>query len=179
MTDAESHGGDELSLLARDALAEVTTPASVGPEIGRSEHEGVVDIEFLSEVPGYVGWHWTVTIAQVEDAEPTVVELAMLPGDGALLAPAWVPWAERLAEYRRTHGGGESDADGDDLDDADVDDEDIDDDGDDDDETDDDADVVDPLDHDVDETDLVDDFDDDLDIDEGSGDTDDPEDHPV
>jgi hypothetical protein len=52
---------------------------------------------FASRLPGYVGWHWAVTVARVpgEDAV-TVDEVVLLPGDSALLAPAWVPWHERL-----------------------------------------------------------------------------------
>jgi hypothetical protein len=52
---------------------------------------------FASRLPGYVGWHWAVTLAAVPgDAEATVDEVVLLPGDQALLAPAWVPWHERL-----------------------------------------------------------------------------------
>jgi hypothetical protein len=52
---------------------------------------------FASRLPGYVGWHWAVTLACVPGAdEVTVDEVVLLPGDSALLAPAWVPWHERL-----------------------------------------------------------------------------------
>jgi hypothetical protein len=52
---------------------------------------------FASRLPGYVGWHWAVTLAHVPGAETvTVDEVVLLPGDEALLAPAWVPWHERL-----------------------------------------------------------------------------------
>jgi hypothetical protein len=63
-----------------------------GPELGE-----VVTHTFASRLPGYVGWHWAVTLAHVpgEDAV-TVDEVVLLPGDQALLAPAWVPWHERL-----------------------------------------------------------------------------------
>ena len=59
-----------------------------------------MSLRFENRLPGYPGWYWTVTVARVEDEEPTVLELELLPGDGALLAPEWVPWAERLADYR-------------------------------------------------------------------------------
>ena len=32
-----------------------------------------------------------------------MLEVELLPGDDALLAPPWVPWTERLAEWRRQH----------------------------------------------------------------------------
>ncbi len=95
---------DDRQALALQALAEVTDPASVGELLEAVELEpGVRNLVFASRLPGYVGWRWTVSTAQVGDAEPTVLEVELLPGDGALLAPPWVPWAERLAEYRRTH----------------------------------------------------------------------------
>jgi Protein of unknown function (DUF3027) len=52
---------------------------------------------FASLLPGYVGWHWAVTVARVPgEAHVTVDEVVLLPGEQALLAPTWVPWHERL-----------------------------------------------------------------------------------
>jgi len=52
---------------------------------------------FAATMPGYRGWHWTVTLARVPRGKvATVCEVELLPGDDALLAPAWLPWAERL-----------------------------------------------------------------------------------
>ncbi len=84
--------------LARQAAEEVALPGQVG------DHQGVVIEDerllthlFASLVPGYQGWHWAVTVARPPRGRAaTVCEVALLPGDGALLAPAWVPWAERL-----------------------------------------------------------------------------------
>jgi hypothetical protein len=57
----------------------------------------VVTHSFASRLPGYVGWHWAVTLAAVPGTDGvTVDEVVLLPGDAALLAPAWVPWHERL-----------------------------------------------------------------------------------
>ncbi|WP_336646508.1 DUF3027 domain-containing protein [Microbacterium sp. USHLN186] len=87
--------------LALAALYEITPPATVGPPAGYAvEQSGAVSLRFENRLPGYPGWFWTVTVAQVEDAEPTVLEVELMPGESALLAPDWVPWAERLAEYR-------------------------------------------------------------------------------
>ena len=53
---------------------------------------------FACPMPGYVGWYWNVTLARVPRSRTaTVCETGLLPGEGALLAQAWVPWAERLA----------------------------------------------------------------------------------
>jgi hypothetical protein len=49
---------------------------------------------------GYPGWTWTVSLARVAGVEPSVLETELTPGDGALLSPDWVPWSERLADYK-------------------------------------------------------------------------------
>ena len=87
--------------LARAALLEVTPAASIGDPAGYTlEDGGVVSLRFANRLEGYPNWFWTVSVAVVEGAEPTVLEVELLPGDGALLAPEWVPWAERLADYQ-------------------------------------------------------------------------------
>ncbi|PQZ56057.1 MULTISPECIES: DUF3027 domain-containing protein [unclassified Microbacterium] len=87
--------------LALAALREITPASTVGPAAGYlAEEDGSVSLRFANRLPGYPGWYWTVTVARVDDEEPTVLEVELLPGDGALLAPDWVPWAERLADYR-------------------------------------------------------------------------------
>lgn len=112
--------------LALSALREITPAATIGPAAGFiPEEDGSVSLRFENRLPGYPGWYWTVTVARVDDEEPTVLEVELLPGDGALLAPEWVPWAERLAEYRAHQaelaeaaaaGGGDDEADTDDED---------------------------------------------------------------
>lgn len=83
---------------ARAALAEVVSPAEIGEYLGGvAEAERLVTHRFVSLAPGYRDWHWTVTLSRVPRSRtPTVCETAMLPGDGALLAPPWVPWSQRL-----------------------------------------------------------------------------------
>ncbi|WP_396655588.1 DUF3027 domain-containing protein [Microbacterium sp.] len=118
--------------LALAALREITPDSTIGPAAGYiAEDDGVVSLRFENRMGGYPGWYWTVSVARVEGAEPTVLEAELLPGEGALLAPDWVPWAERLAEYRAQQAAaaaeqaaaaaaGEDDADADDdLDDID------------------------------------------------------------
>ncbi|MDO8121627.1 DUF3027 domain-containing protein [Isoptericola sp. b490] len=85
--------------LARRAAEEVAQdPALVGEHLGlEREGERLVAHRFATTAPGYVGWAWTVTLARVPRGRtPTVCEVDLLPGDGALLPPPWVPWAERL-----------------------------------------------------------------------------------
>jgi hypothetical protein len=86
--------------LALAALHEITAVSSVGPAAGYTpEPGGAVSLRFENRLAGYPGWYWTVSVAVVEGADPTVLEAELLPGAGALLAPEWVPWATRLAEY--------------------------------------------------------------------------------
>ena len=85
--------------LARAAAEEVAgRPELVGDHLGAvREDERVVTHHFVTTSPGYLGWHWAVTVARVPRGRTaTVSEAQLLPGDGAVLAPAWVPWSERL-----------------------------------------------------------------------------------
>lgn len=88
--------------VAREALEEITPAWTIGSPAGYSvEGERVISHRFACELPGYPGWNWTVTLARVdESADPAVLEAELLPGDDALLAPDWVPWSERLADYQ-------------------------------------------------------------------------------
>lgn len=84
--------------LAREAAEERAGVMPVGEHLGvRAEATRVATHYFAVDHPGYPGWHWAVTVARASRAKAvTVDEVCMLPGDGALLAPAWVPWAERI-----------------------------------------------------------------------------------
>jgi len=162
--------------LARTALLEITPDETIGAEAPPiDEVDGVVSVRFATLLPGYPGWFWTVSVAQVEGSEPTVLEVELLPGEHALVAPDWVPWADRLAEMQAQEAG-DSDDDSDDEDESD-------DDSDDEDESDDDSDEDDgprPVhggDVDgVDIDDLADDDDDDEDDDDSESDDDESDD---
>jgi hypothetical protein len=79
-------------------VARETAGQKVGAHLGVEEDsELVVTHSFASNDPAYVGWRWAVTVTRVEGSdEVTVDEVVLLPGEGALLAPAWVPWSERV-----------------------------------------------------------------------------------
>lgn len=83
--------------LAREAAVAVGGE-SVGEHLGvRAEGERVATHAFAATLPGYTGWHWAVTVARVPRGRTvTVDEVVLLPGEGALLAPAWVPWEQRV-----------------------------------------------------------------------------------
>ena len=172
--------------LARAALLQITPAATIGEVVGSSAVEDhVLALHFESKLPGYPGWHWTVALSRIDDSsEPNVLEVEMLPGEQALIAPDWLPWSERLAEYQLAQElaaalaaaeGDEHDDDADELDDdesdddEDSDDEDLDDD--DLDETDDE--VLDIDDHVTDDAQLESDDDDSDDDDSDDDDSDD------
>ena len=85
--------------LARAAAVEVAG-AAVGEHLGAEVEGGepaVVTHSFATTEPAYTGWRWAVTVARADGADSvTVDEVVLLPGGGALLAPAWVPWSERI-----------------------------------------------------------------------------------
>ncbi|MBM7505513.1 DUF3027 domain-containing protein [Agromyces aurantiacus] len=112
---AEPAVADEVLLasvdLAQRALLEVTAPETVGSVIGHVvEGEHVLSLHFAADLSGYPGWHWSVTLARVEGGEPTVLETELMPGARALLAPEWVPWSDRLAEYRAAQAAAAAEA---------------------------------------------------------------------
>ena len=165
--------------IARAALLEVTPASSVGDLLeARVGEDGVIELRFAPTSDAYRGWSWVVSVAAIDDGgEPTVLELGLIPGEGALLAPEWVPWSVRLADWEAHQAellaeSGEAADDEDDLDDdddedADDADDDLDDDTDDD--VDDDAD-------DEDELDEIDSDDDDSDDDDDESDDEEPDD---
>ncbi len=83
---------------ARAALVEQVGAGVVGDHIDASaEDQGVVTHRFACSENGYPGWVWAVTVAHVAgEAEVTVDEVVMLPGDDAIIAPPWVPWRDRI-----------------------------------------------------------------------------------
>ncbi len=87
--------------LARAAAVEVAGEAHVGEHLGSTAEPGagdrVVVHRFASTAPGYRGWAWSVVVARAPRAKAaTVSEVVLLPADDAVLAPSWLPWAERL-----------------------------------------------------------------------------------
>ncbi|WP_460815097.1 DUF3027 domain-containing protein [Nocardioides korecus] len=88
---------------ARAALVEEVGAAVVGapleplPEESTGGDALVVTHRFACTQAGYPGWVWAVTVAQPAGQDDvTVAEVVLLPGDDAIVAPAWVPWRERI-----------------------------------------------------------------------------------
>ena len=84
--------------VARAGAEAVAHPRPVGEHVGfEMVSERLATHYFASTDAGYVGWCWAVTVARVPRGRvATVCEVDMTPREGALLAPEWVPWEERL-----------------------------------------------------------------------------------
>jgi hypothetical protein len=86
--------------LARQSLAEQSGVSSdtIGDHLGiEAVSDRVVTHFFDCADRAYTGWRWAVTVARAPRAKNvTVDESVLLPGSEALLAPAWVPWQDRL-----------------------------------------------------------------------------------
>src|SRR5690625_7001113 len=95
--------------LARAEAIAMAGDDGVGEHLGVvAEADRVVTHRFASTHPGYVGWHWSVTVVRAARAKAaTVNECVLLPGDTAVLAPEWVPWEDRVrrSEERRVGQG--------------------------------------------------------------------------
>jgi hypothetical protein len=133
LSKSESPGSEapEAEAVARVALAEIAPAGTVGALVdSTAAEEGVLALNFVSTLPGYPGWHWSASVANLAGEEPTVLEVELMPGEGALLAPDWVPWVDRLEEYHvaqaalAAQAGDDELLDGEPLDDDDLDDDD-------------------------------------------------------
>lgn len=84
--------------LARQALLDEADEAQVGDHLSAvAEGPLVVTHYFAGNVVGYTGWRWAVSVTRAPDSDDvTVDETALLPDGDALLAPAWVPWKQRI-----------------------------------------------------------------------------------
>ncbi len=79
--------------------------AAAGAEAGAfieaiDEGDDTTTYLFESKLKGYLDWRWSVTVYEPVGQEPTLSELLLLPGENSLIAPDWVPWSERLADYK-------------------------------------------------------------------------------
>jgi hypothetical protein len=90
----------ELQNRARQAAVEFANSQSVGDFINViDEGDNVSTFLFESKLKGYVGWNFSVSIFS-DGTDTTISEVNLMPGEDSLLAPNWVPWSERLADYK-------------------------------------------------------------------------------
>jgi len=88
--------------LAKAAAADFAKPNALGDFVESVEEEpGVTTFMWQSTHAGYLGWRVAAILAHFGGDEPaTVSEVLLVPGGDALVAPDWVPWSERLADYQ-------------------------------------------------------------------------------
>jgi len=84
--------------IAHAAATEEAGLEPVGRHVGvEPESGGAATHLFETNLPGYRGWRWAVTVASAgPDTAVTVSEVVLLPGPDALVAPEWVPWQQRV-----------------------------------------------------------------------------------
>jgi hypothetical protein len=84
--------------VARTAVETIAPAEQIGEHLGaRSEGDRLVTHLFESRLPGYLGWQWYAVLTRNSRSKAvTVDELGLLPSEDSILAPAWVPWAERV-----------------------------------------------------------------------------------
>ena len=84
--------------VARTAVEGIAPAEQIGEHIGaRSEGDRLVTHLFESRLPGYLGWQWYAVLTRNSRSKVvTVDELGLLPSEDSILAPAWIPWAERV-----------------------------------------------------------------------------------
>jgi hypothetical protein len=84
--------------LAREAAVDTAEAIGVGQYLGaQADDDRVVSHFFACPHPAYTGWRWSVTVARASRAKVvTIDEVVLLPGQDAIIAPAWVPWRDRI-----------------------------------------------------------------------------------
>lgn len=93
---------DEILAAAKDValqgVREITPDRNIGlVHHVRPEEERLSTHLFECTMPGYRGWFWFATLSRAPRSKvATICEVGLLPGDDALIAPDWVPWADRV-----------------------------------------------------------------------------------
>lgn len=93
---------DEILAAAKDVALQGVQEIAPAHAIGlvhhvRAEEERLSTHLFECTLPGYRGWFWFVTLSRAPRSRvATICEVGLLPGDDALIAPDWVPWADRV-----------------------------------------------------------------------------------
>lgn len=83
---------------ARTAIEGIAQAPDIGNHLAaRTEGDRVVTHLFESRLPGYLGWQWYAVLTRNSRSKViTVNELGLLPSEDSILAPEWIPWAERV-----------------------------------------------------------------------------------
>jgi hypothetical protein len=86
----------------------MTSADTIGAVLSAKESDGVADVRFVSNMPGYAGWEWVASLA-VDGSATSVLETELLAGADSIQSPEWVPWVDRLREYEASIAAGVED----------------------------------------------------------------------
>ncbi|MET1021116.1 MAG: DUF3027 domain-containing protein [Arthrobacter sp.] len=84
--------------VARAGIEGIAPAEQIGRHLAaKSEGDRLVTHLFESKLPGYGGWQWYAVLTRNSRSKVvTVNELGLLPSEDSILAPEWIPWAERV-----------------------------------------------------------------------------------
>lgn len=84
--------------IARAAIEGIAPAEQIGQHLAaKSEGDRLVTHLFESKLAGYGGWQWYAVLTRNSRSKVvTVDELGLLPSENSILAPEWIPWAERV-----------------------------------------------------------------------------------
>ena len=97
--------------LAREAAIESHGKLAVGEfsHTVQEDQDGVLTYLFESKLKGYPDWNIAVTL-YIDGWNASVSEVVLAPSESSLVAPKWVPWSERLADYKALQAALEAEA---------------------------------------------------------------------
>lgn len=80
------------------ALIEEVGQEYVGDFVGSAmDADHIATHLYVCLNPAYVGWNWAVLVVRAAGTDVvTVNDVVLMPGEQSLVAPAWVPWSERV-----------------------------------------------------------------------------------
>ncbi|MQA77867.1 MAG: DUF3027 domain-containing protein [Streptosporangiales bacterium] len=89
---------EAVDLARAGAVEAAPSVESVGEHLGvEPDGERVASHLFACTDLAYHGWRWSVTVTRASRSRTvTISEVTLLPGVEAIVAPAWVPWNERV-----------------------------------------------------------------------------------
>ena len=88
---------------ARAGLAGLAEDEQIGEHRGATvDDDRLMTHRWDAKLPGYRGWQWYATVARAPRSKlVTVCEVGLAAGEDSIVAPAWVPYADRVSEEER------------------------------------------------------------------------------
>lgn len=93
----------EAVLTARAGLAGLAEDEQIGEHRGATvDDDRLMTHRWEAKLPGYRGWQWYATVARAPRSKHvTVCEVGLAAGEDSIVAPAWVPYADRVSDEER------------------------------------------------------------------------------